>query len=198
MSQESTSMGYCSRCEQNVLHARAETGRLADWLEWPTFKLTRLLRPPVWQCGQCGHRVHFLGRCHQDADTLEMEWPVTAVQEDGNFIRRDRSLLLQKQRSARFSQKYRDGIVQRLVSGTTTMNQVSRELEVSESDLLAWVADLLERRDEMIKTLTQQVAHTPIAGEDHRQAVALTGLDDDQIVEGHVHPEDENGSPAAG
>ncbi len=198
MSQDSTGLGYCSRCEQNVRHARAETGRLADWLERPTFKLSRLLGPPVWQCSQCGHRAHFLRRCQQDPEAPVTERPATDVQQDGNFIRRDRSLVLQKQRSARFSQKYRDGIVQRLVSGTTTMNQVCRELEVSESDLLAWMADLLERRDERIKTLTQQVPHTPTAGAGNQPAITLNGVNDDQTVEGRVHTEDENGNPPAG
>ncbi len=161
MSQESTGMGYCFQCDQNVAHFRADSGRLAGWLEWPTFKLIRLLGPPVWQCCQCHQRCRFLRKCRDQATTKHQDRSSPDGQTDGNFIRRDQSLILQKQRAARFSQKYRDGVVQRLASGSARVSQVCRELEISEADVMAWIADLLKRREEKIGLLESLIAEDP-------------------------------------
>ncbi|MEE2827180.1 MAG: hypothetical protein VYE64_11190 [Planctomycetota bacterium] len=198
MSQESTNQGYCSRCKKNAFFTRVGGSRLANWRERLTLKLSRLAGPPVWRCDQCGHRLRFLARCRKAAEKEAVADFTTTIQEDGNFIRRDLSLVLQKQRSARFSQKYRDGIVQRLMSGTATPHQVSRELEVRESDLMAWIADLLDRRDEQIRFLTQQVTDPSQRTSSPHTASTLNGIQKIQTVEGHARNAKKNGDTATG
>ena len=198
MSQESTNQGYCSRCEQNAFFNRAGEGRLAAWCERLTLKLTRFAGPPVWRCVQCGHRLRFLPRCRKGVGKVVSSGCTTTIEEDGNFIRRDLSLVLQKQRSARFSQKYRDGIVQRLISGTATTHQVSRELEVRESDLMAWIADLLNRREEQIKLLTESVSDPSQRASFRHTASGPSGLKEIQTVQGHVRSTKKNDDAATG
>ncbi len=70
----------------------------------------------------------------------------------GNFIRTDQSLVIRRNRASRFSPKYRDGIVQKILLGTA-MADIRRELNLSEQDLVDWIADMLARKQEKIEQL---------------------------------------------
>ena len=161
MVHEITRMGYCSICDQNILHVRRAVSGRSWWIELATLKLSRFLGQGPWQCCQCDQPSRFLNPSRDQAPTHHQINPDSDGQTDGNFIRRDQSLILQKQRAARFSQKYRDGVVQRLASGSARVNQVCRELEISEADVMAWIADLLKRREEKIGLLESLIAEEP-------------------------------------
>ena len=75
----------------------------------------------------------------------------------GNVTRSDDSLLVRKARAARYSIKFRDGVVDRILSGQSTIKQVRGELNLSERDLLDWVNDRVSRQDERIAKLSHVV-----------------------------------------
>ena len=79
------------------------------------------------------------------------------AEKAGNYIRRDHSLVLRKKRCGRFSQKFRDGVVDRLTTGKTSIGQLCVELKVTEADIVAWIGDLLERRQDRISELSRLV-----------------------------------------
>ena len=149
---ETTRMGYCSICKQNMLHVRQAAGRWRLAIEIVTLKLSRFLGEGPWQCCQCDQWSRFLQRNKKKTAT-NSESTKSDFTIDGNFIRQNQSLVLQKQRTARFSQKYRDGMIQRLLSGSSRMSQICRDLGITEDDIMIWMADLLQRRDEKIKEL---------------------------------------------
>jgi hypothetical protein len=75
----------------------------------------------------------------------------------GNVTRSDDSLLVRKARAARYSKKYREGVVNRILSGKSTISQVRKELGLSERDLLDWINDRVLMQDQKIAKLGQIV-----------------------------------------
>ena len=75
----------------------------------------------------------------------------------GNVTRSDDSLLVRKARAARYSKKYRESVVERIMSGKSTISQVRKELGLSERDLLDWLNDRMIKQDQQIVKLTQVV-----------------------------------------
>ena len=81
----------------------------------------------------------------------------SAIEHVGNFLRSDESLLVRKARANRYSKKFREGVVNRILSGALTISQARKELNVSERDLLDWINDRIMRQDQKITKLTQVV-----------------------------------------
>ena len=75
----------------------------------------------------------------------------------GNVTRSDDSLLVRKARAARYSRKFREGVVDRILSGDSTISQVRKELKLSERDLLDWINDRILLQDKKIAKLGQIV-----------------------------------------
>lgn len=61
---------------------------------------------------------------------------------------------MRRNRAKRYSEKYRDGVVQKIISGTSTISQLGQELNLTERDLVDWIADDLARKQERIDELT--------------------------------------------
>jgi len=80
-----------------------------------------------------------------------------SVEHVGNVTRTDDSLLVRKARAARYSKKFRDGVVDRVLSGDSSITQVRNELKLSERDVLDWINDRVMRQDQHITKLTQVV-----------------------------------------
>ena len=80
-----------------------------------------------------------------------------AAQPIGNFLKSDRSLTNRKQRLERFSEKYRDAVVRRILAGTATISQIRNDKQLSETEIAEWIADLFERREKKIEQLERMV-----------------------------------------
>lgn len=83
--------------------------------------------------------------------------PETKFEHVGNVTRSDDSLLVRKSRAARYSKKFREGVVDRILSGQSTISEVKNELGLSERDLLDWINDKVLLQDQHITKLTQVV-----------------------------------------
>jgi transposase-like protein len=75
----------------------------------------------------------------------------------GNFLRSDESLLVQQARVGRYTKKFREGVVDRILSGGSTITQVRKELGLSERDILNWINDRVLQKDARIAKLTEVV-----------------------------------------
>jgi len=91
------------------------------------------------------------------ADEMAAAEPESKFEHVGNVTRSDDSLLVRKSRAARYSQKFREGVVNRILSGQSTISQVKNELGLSERDLLDWINDKVLLQDRHITKLTQVV-----------------------------------------
>ena len=73
----------------------------------------------------------------------------------GNFLRSEESLIMQHSRASRYTQKFRDGVVDRIIEGKATITQVRKELNVTERDILDWLNRRIHLKDQKIAKLTQ-------------------------------------------
>ena len=83
--------------------------------------------------------------------------PKPAAQPIGNFLKSDRSLTNRKHRLERFSEKYRDAVVRRILAGTATISQIRNDKQLSETEIAEWIADLFDRREKKIEQLERIV-----------------------------------------
>lgn len=144
-------IGYCSACSRNVQHFRGPKKLAARLID--AFSLYVLNYGP-WFCSHCDRKAKSLPWIRKRQPTnRRISDRLNGAQRVGNFIRSD-GLVLRKKRSGRYSRKYREGVVSRLLNGRTSVVQLTAELDVSEADLMAWISDLLEERDERIVELT--------------------------------------------
>ena len=100
----------------------------------------------------------------------------TSFEHVGNVTRSDESLLVRQARAARYSRKFRDSVVDRVLSGKATITQVRNELKLSERDVLDWINNRVLRQDEQIGKLTQvvdavkQLTHDPTLNSSNNNA----------------------------
>lgn len=109
----------------------------------------------------------------------------------GNYILNSESLILRRNRAKRYSPKYRDGAVARIVSGTSTISQIGQEMGLTERDLVDWIADALARKQDRIDELTAILKSVQIVDEnqlriDHEPDAAVS--DGEGTIEGIFRP----------
>lgn len=159
MSHKIAKLGYCRSCRKNLHHvSRFRTG-LGRW--WGLICGERLtaFRLGNWSCPLCANRCWILPLPREDAPELQLhdahDSTSSSVERLGNDFRSHRSLVARSERARRFSPKFRESVVDRLLSGTSSFAQLRSELGVSESDLLAWIAELIDRKNAQIEKLSR-------------------------------------------
>ena len=87
-----------------------------------------------------------------DRDKKNEAAPIPVAQSVGNYIR-EQALVLSSTRIHRYSVKYRDAVVSRLLSGRTTFSSLTADGQFTESELISWIADKAKRQSEKSKDL---------------------------------------------
>ena len=70
----------------------------------------------------------------------------------GNFIK-DQSLVLKTTRINRFTEKFRDSVVERILTGKVSISALTENGQYCESELVSWIADKAKRQEEKIEIL---------------------------------------------
>lgn len=155
--------GLCKRCGKSTPHSHMATGA-GWWFHRFTGHLLPRLGFGRWSCEKCYAQHWWLsaraGRAAETGESPEFE-------VDGNFLLNDYSLVRRSLRSSRYTRKFRDSIVERLLSGQVRLDTVRSELRVRENDILAWIADRMHRQQERItqlSSLLELLARRPGAG----------------------------------
>ena len=89
-------------------------------------------------------------------------------------------------RLQRYSEKYRDAVVRRILSGASSIHQVRDEKQLSESEIVDWISDLFERQQQKIDSL--ELFKKSIVQSDILREEVLHDLADSQSVAGQVRP----------
>ena len=84
----------------------------------------------------------------------------------GNFLRNDQSLVMRSVRSDRFTDKFKEGIVQRILQGTTTLADVREQHYLTEQDVIAWMKQSFDRKQNRIDDLMQQLRKSESSDQD--------------------------------
>lgn len=168
MSNGSYQLGFCKSCRRNVQHFRGRKSPFARAVDIGTLFI---LNFGPWYCSQCESRVRWLPWIRKKHPTVRRI--DDGSEQVGNFIRSDSSLVMRKKRSSRYSNKFRQGVVYRLLTGKTTLSQLTTELNVTESDIMSWINELLESKDDRISELTGLLKSY------HRAAANMIGITDE-------------------
>lgn len=155
--------GYCRDCQANVKHVRRFRSALTRSFDKLTFRFMARFRLGSWHCLQCTRNTIYLALPRADVRTIHIgraEQPKseeTQVESAGNFLRNEHSLVAKKQRLSRYSPKYREGVVHKILSGHVTVAEMCRELELSETDLMEWFAAVFDEQAIKIKQLSSLI-----------------------------------------
>lgn len=151
-------LGYCRECQRNVEHAHHFSAWLVRGLDGLTQqRLTLWTGLGNWHCRVCNRRSLWLNAVRPDALNLPPLDQEAEFQAAGNYVRRDHSLVLRSERSSRFSLKFRQGVVERLLMAQTTLAGIREELGLNEGDVMAWIQEILEQQTIQIENLKRLV-----------------------------------------
>ena len=163
MSESEYSWGYCLNCMKNVPHFRAIRFFVFRVLDRLSFNLLEQLRIGPWYCAHCERKSYILNRelsnvpRHDPTESFG-ESAATDVAEQletplvGNFIKDEHSLVRRASRLKRFSEKYRDAIIRRVLAGKLTFSQAKQEQDVTEAELIDWIWDLVDRLEDKVES----------------------------------------------
>ena len=192
---------HCCGCERNTFRLKRPDSEVAtdvtsttmdDIIPWPD------RNDPTQRFGLLFRRKRKTKVLEPSQAELEQAEADTAFEHVGNVTRSDDSLLVRKARAARFSKKFRDGVVDRVLSGKSTITQIRNELKLSERDVLDWINDRVMRQDQRIAKLTQvvdavqeltseAVAKTPSKGTT-RLRIDNASWSSEEVEEPHYEP----------
>ena len=113
--------------------------------------------------------------------------PRIEVERIGNHLHDHVSLVARQERATRFTPKFRESVVDRLLSGSVSMLQVRQELGVSDSDLMAWIAEKLRlqsQRIEQLSTALRQISGRIPVGDNAMFDWGVLSVEDVSVVEG--------------
>ncbi len=170
---EQKTFGFCPMCMQNVEHTRKFSSLLLNIADLLTLRILKLLRIGPWYCYQCEGKKFFLRGIRRDFPSFNRHnsqvtfdhasastEPIVdqPTQESvGNYLRDGQSLLMREQRATRYSQKYRDSTVSRVLSEPASLQRISQELNVSTSDVVDWISDYVDRQQQTIRDLQRRL-----------------------------------------
>ncbi|MFK7766083.1 MAG: hypothetical protein AB8B55_02490 [Mariniblastus sp.] len=199
--------GYCRNCIKNVPHVRHVNSKLFRVIDAASFRAMAAFRVGPWYCEQCERKVFILKRPQFDAadfrtaesyfEDERSETPVDGVESAGNFLRTDESLVVRSTRLRRFSEKYRDALVRRILEGTTTISNLRQDKNLSEAEVISWISDKFNRMEKQLHLLEEHFApslgieYDPDQKEDFSKSLDSTQFDptsEGTIVEGQVRP----------
>lgn len=155
---------YCPNCLKNVPHRRYIRSAGGRWLDRHLGKWLLRLRLGPWYCIHCESRQLVLAAARPEAVDYELVAPDEIPERPtrrppgstandggteviGNFLKTDQSLVHRSQLRQRFSTHFRDSLVDRLLAGGVTLAQLKAEQQVSEREILDWIADRLRRAE---------------------------------------------------
>lgn len=185
MNFEDKTMGFCSLCMQNVEHTRVFSFTITRFIDLLSLGLFRTLRIGPYYCFQCESKCYYLKPIRRDAPTFDSETmtarfrrrgekanlganqdndspnpqgvssQILMVEPLGNLHKHEHSLVMQERRTQNFSANFRDSIVDRILQGEMSLAAAKNELNLTDSDLIRWIADLHHRKLSELETLRQ-------------------------------------------
>ncbi len=146
MNRPNSELGYCSQCLANVQHVRSARSRTGRTLSWMTLGLSRWLSIGPWYCVSCGKRSLLFPPFRRDQVVYDPErsstrnQPLREIERVGNFIDAQVDLVNRASRTRNYSPRYRDAVVESILSGDVQFSEIRKKLDISELDLQDWIA----------------------------------------------------------
>ena len=195
---------FCRDCRKNVPHYREFKAPVLRFLDALSLGILGWFRIGPWYCIHCERKTNFLAGERYEAPNFRSPLadanPEPNVEDDktprhvaqpvGNYIRKEESLVIRSERLKRFSEKYRDSVVRRIFSGQASMVQVRQEENLSEGEILDWMADLFDRMQSKLDFYHKMLGTPPTLEIQPNQADEFPSdsIPDGPVVEGKAKP----------
>lgn len=175
-----TRLGYCRRCDENTPHRKriySSAGRLFNRC---LFDLPVRWGFGSWMCLQCGARQLI----HEPPFDEESNVPVDSPQRVDLLpkLNRERDLVASVSRRERFSDKYLEAVLDRLLAGDDDLRSIRDELNLNEFDLWAMIRERFQRIEQQVEGLQAELFETrrhhsiaSAAGEESEPRRSATG-----------------------
>ena len=154
--------GFCESCQQNKAHRRI--AGVFSLLNLLLLGIPSLFGISTWQCTHCRSFRIFLFRQRGEApkkarSSFKRALPTTPpngglklnAPEKTETPRR----VAKSTRSRLYSEKYRDGVVKRIVSGIASIKEVQDSLELPETDVVDWIKQSFQRKEDRVEELRE-------------------------------------------
>ena len=152
---------FCPDCLRILSHQRYHSS-FASWMNVFSLGVFRRCGLGPWFCRQCGRKSFWLPKSthkliERVAHDSDQRIAAAAENQDdetdiaGNVFLEEQSLARRVELSNKFSEKYRDNIVERIISSRTLISRVCNDLEVTEADIQFWIKQWVQRRFELLR-----------------------------------------------
>lgn len=144
--------GYCNYCLSNVEHVRFVKSRFLSWLDRWLVGLPELFGFGPWYCTSCGKRRPLFPPYRRNATSYDPDHigndAVTESETEalGNIYFSTVSLVHRSNRARYYSEKFRDGIAERILTGAVSFSQVRESLDLTDLDLQDWLNRYLQSK----------------------------------------------------
>ncbi len=138
--------GYCCTCMANVEHVRAIRSPILRLLDQASFRLASVFGFGPWYCISCSTRRLLFPPHRRKASNYDPRVRVSKpiaeqeIEALGNVFLSTMSLIQRSERAGCYSEKFRDGVAEQLLSCDVTFSQVRQRLDVTDLDLQDWIA----------------------------------------------------------
>jgi len=147
--------GFCESCQQNKDHRRI--AGLFSLLNLVLLGIPSLFGISTWSCVHCRSTRIFLARQRE----VRKKVPANSFRRvslspppNGGLKPQDLKKV-EPRRSRLYSEKYRDGVVKRIISGITSVTEVRESLELPESDVIGWIKESFQRKEDRVEMLRE-------------------------------------------
>ena len=155
--------GFCESCQQNKPHRRI--AGVFSLLNLMLLGIPTLFGISTWQCTHCRSMRIFLMKqrasAPKKARSSSYSYPRALPSPPPNgglksqTPKTDTPKKVKSTRSRLYSEKYRDGVVKRIVSGITSIKEVQESLELPESDVIDWIKQSFQRKEDRVEMLRE-------------------------------------------
>jgi len=153
--------GFCDSCHQNKEHRRV--AGVFSLLNLLLLGIPTLFGISTWQCTHCRSMRIFLfrqrGAGPKPARSSFKRALPTSPPNGGLKAHTPKEPAtprkVKSSRSRLYSEKYRDAVVRRIVSGITSIAEVQESLDLPEIDVVDWIKQSFQRKEDRVEMLRE-------------------------------------------
>ena len=146
--------GFCDSCQQNKDHRRV--AGVFSLINLFLLGVPSLFGISTWACTHCRSVRIFLFRQREVRQEIRSSsFHKTAQPSPNGALKPQAPRKRKSTRSQLYSEKYRDAVARRVVSGITSIAEVKQSLELSDSDVLDWLKQSFQRKEDRVEMLRE-------------------------------------------
>ncbi len=152
--------GFCDSCQQNKDHRRV--AGVFSLLNLVLLGIPSLFGISTWACVHCRSVRIFLFRQREVnrkiRPTSSHKSYLPSPPPNGG-LKSNSPEKVQPARTRLYSEKYRDAVAKRIVSGITSIPEVMESLDLPDSEIVDWIKQSFQRKEKRLEMLRAALLH---------------------------------------